>query len=69
MTFELGFREEALKEWRKLDVNVRDQFKTKLTSDSPILACRPRKLAGHPDRYKIKLKSVGYRLVLRSARR
>lgn len=31
MSFELGFLEEALKEWRKLDSNIREQFKAKLT--------------------------------------
>jgi mRNA interferase RelE/StbE len=30
MKFELGFLEEALKEWRKLDNTMREQFKAKL---------------------------------------
>jgi len=30
MIFELGFLDEALKEWKKLDNNTRDQFKKKL---------------------------------------
>jgi len=63
MIFELGFREEALKEWRKLDANVRDQFKPKLAERLANPRVPSAKLSGHPDRYKIKLKSVGYRLV------
>jgi len=30
MSFELAFLDEALKEWRKLDKAIREQFKTKL---------------------------------------
>ena len=63
MSFELGFLEEALKEWRKLDSSVREQFKSKLAERllNPRVAAS--KLSGHKDRYKIKLRSVGYRLV------
>jgi mRNA interferase RelE/StbE len=63
MTYELGFLEDALKEWRKLDNVVRAQFKKKLAErlESPRVASA--KLAGHADRYKIKLRSIGYRLV------
>ena len=62
MSYELRFREEALKEWRKLDDSVRIQFKKKLIAilDSPIPASR---LAGSRNRYKIKLRSAGFRLV------
>ncbi len=63
MIFELGFLDLALKEWRNLDNNTREQFKSKLAErlNSPRLASA--KLSGHKDRYKIKLRSVGYRLV------
>lgn len=63
MRFELGFLEEALKEWSKLDSGTREQFKTKLNErlDNPRVPAS--KLSGHPDRYKIKLRSAGYRLV------
>ena len=63
MTYELAFLEDALKEWRKLDSNSREQFKTKLRErlESPRLPSA--KLSGAKDRYKIKLRSVGYRLV------
>lgn len=63
MSFDLRFNEAALAEWRRLDGGVREQFKKKLAER---LAC-PRvpaaKLFGHPDRYKIKLRSAGFRLV------
>ncbi|MFB9145489.1 type II toxin-antitoxin system RelE/ParE family toxin [Halomonas alkalicola] len=63
MTYELRFRKEALKEWRKLDGSVRAQFKKKLTAilDSPSIPAA--RLHGNRDRYKIKLRSAGYRLV------
>lgn len=63
MRFKLGFLEEALKEWRKLDSGTREQFKSKLDErlDQPRVPAS--KLSGHPDRYKIKLRSAGYRLV------
>lgn len=63
MRFELGFLEEALKEWSKLDNNTREQFKAKLAErlESPRVPAA--KLSGQKDRYKIKLRSVGYRLV------
>jgi mRNA interferase RelE/StbE len=63
MSYELSFKEEALREWRKLDSVVGTQFKKKLIER---LAC-PRipsaQLFGHTDRYKIKLRSAGFRLV------
>ena len=63
MRYELAFLDEALKEWRKLDSNTREQFKSKLRErlDSPHVPAA--KLSGAKDRYKIKLRSVGYRLV------
>ena len=63
MTYELGFLDEALKEWRKLDNGTREQFKTKLAERLKMPRVPSAKLSGHPDRYKIKLRSVGYRLV------
>ena len=62
MTYELGFVDEALAEWRKLDGSIREQFKKKLSErlDAPRVPAA--RLSGHPDRYKIKLRSVGYRL-------
>ncbi|VWD00692.1 addiction module antitoxin [Burkholderia contaminans] len=63
MTFELAFLEPALKEWKKLDRTVRDQLKTRLAERLENPRIPSAKLHGHPDRYKIKLRSVGYRLV------
>ena len=63
MTYELCFLEPALKEWRKLDSQTRDQFRKKLLErlDNP---CVPSALlSGQKDRYKIKLRNEGYRLV------
>lgn len=63
MTYELGFLDSALKEWRKLDAQTRDQFKKKLAErlDHPHVPAS--KLSGAKDRYKIKLRNIGYRLV------
>jgi mRNA interferase RelE/StbE len=63
MSYELGFLDEALKEWRKLDNSTREQFKTKLAERLVTPHVPSARLSGHKDRYKIKLRSVGYRLV------
>lgn len=63
MNYELGFLEEALKEWKKLDASLREQFKTKLSERLKNPRVPAAKLSGHSDRYKIKLRSAGYRLV------
>jgi mRNA interferase RelE/StbE len=62
-TFELGFLDEALKEWAKLDGATREQFKTKLAERLISPRVPSAKLSGSKDRYKIKLRSIGYRLV------
>ena len=63
MNFELGFLSEALKEWHKLDSSTREQFMAKLSERLMAPRVPSAKLSGHKDRYKIKLRSVGYRLV------
>jgi mRNA interferase RelE/StbE len=63
MSYELGFVEAALKEWRKLDGNTRDQFKRKLIERCENPHVPSAKLSGSKDRYKIKLRGAGYRLV------
>ena len=63
MSYEIGFLDEALKEWRKLDDSAREQFKTKLAERLKVPRVPAAKMSGHPDRHKIKLRSVGYRLV------
>ena len=63
MSYSLEFKESALKEWKKLDGAIREQFKKKLADR----LVRPRvvsaRLSGMADCYKIKLKNAGYRLV------
>jgi len=63
MTFKLKFDKRALKEWNKLDAVVREQFKKKIGErlEQPIV--KSSKVSGAENCYKIKLKSVGYRLV------
>lgn len=63
MSFELAFLEEALAEWRKLDGSIRTQLKKKLAERLQSPRVPSAKLSGHPDRYKIKLRTLGYRLV------
>lgn len=63
MSYELGFLQEALKEWRKLDSTTREQFKAKLAERLVNPREPSAKLSGHKDRYKIKLRSAGYRQV------
>lgn len=63
MSYSLAFKEEAWKEWSKLDNGVRAQFKKKLEErllNPRVPASKP---SGSKDRYKIKLRNVGYRLV------
>lgn len=63
MRYSLKFKEEALKEWEKLDRHLREQFKNKLAErlENPKIASA--RLSGQQDRYKIKLRNAGYRLV------
>jgi len=63
MSFELHFHPDALEEWSKLDKPVREQFKKKLTERLENPRVPASKLSGHKDRYKIKLRNVGYRMV------
>lgn len=50
-------------ERRKLDDGVREQFKKQLEERLKAPRVPVAKMSGHSDRYKIKLRSVGYRLV------
>jgi mRNA interferase RelE/StbE len=63
MSFELGFLEEAMAEWQRLDSTIRTQLKKKLAERLQAPRVPSAKLSSHPDRYKIKLRTVGYRLV------
>jgi len=62
MSYELQFHPKALKEWSKLDANIKEQFKKKLSErlENPIVV--KDRLSGFDDIYKIKLRSSGYRL-------
>jgi mRNA interferase RelE/StbE len=63
MTYDLGFLDEALKEWRKLDNVTREQFKAKLAERLENPKVPSARLHGAKERYKIKLRNAGFRLV------
>ena len=63
MSYELGFLDVALKEWRGLDATTRSLFKKKLAERLVQPRVPSAQLSGSKDRYKIKLRSAGYRLV------
>jgi len=63
MSYKIGFLAPALKEWRKLGGNTRDQFRKKLTERLENPRVPAARLSGSKDRYKIKLRNIGYRLV------
>ena len=63
MTYSLEFRKEAFKEWKKLSPNVKEQFKKKLKERCISPRVQSTRLSGSRNRYKIKLKQAGFRLV------
>ena len=63
MSYDLAFLDAALKEWRKLDSTTRQQFKSKLAERLENPKVSTARLHGAKDRYKIKLRNAGYRLV------
>jgi mRNA interferase RelE/StbE len=63
MSYSLEFVESALKEWRKLAPAIREQLKSKLRERLENPRVPAARLHGLPDCYKIKLRTVGYRLV------
>ena len=63
MTFKLIFKEDALKEWNKLDSNLKTQFKKKLDERRENPRVRSAQLSSMKNCYKIKLRDAGYRLV------
>ena len=62
-TYEIDFLEDALKEWKKLDSAIRDQFARKLAERVTHPHVPASRLSGMPSCYKIKLCSSGFRLV------
>lgn len=63
MSYSLEFVESALKEWRKLPPEIREQLKAKLRERLGNPHVPAARLHGLPNCYKIKLRTVGYRLV------
>ncbi len=63
MTYKLLFHPDALEEWHKLDGNLRAQLIKKLAERLENPRVPSAQLSGARDRYKIKLRGVGYRLV------
>jgi mRNA interferase RelE/StbE len=63
MSYELAFLDAALKEWRKLDDQTREQFKAKLKERLSNPKVPSARLNGVKERYKIKLRNAGFRLV------
>lgn len=63
MIYELSFHPDALDEWHRLDASVRTQFKKKLAERLQHPRVQAAQLSGQKDRYKIKLRQAGFRLV------
>jgi len=63
MIFKLVFKEEAKKEWDKLDASIRTQFVKKLRERVEEPHVESSRLRGLKNCYKIKLRRIGYRLV------
>lgn len=63
MTYRLTFNQKARKDWNRLDSTVRMQFQAVLERRLENPHVPAARLRGSPPRYKIKLKSAGYRLL------
>ena len=63
MIYKIKFLPSALKEWKKLAPPIQKQFKKKLKERVVAPRNKADQLRGFKDVYKIKLRSVGYRLV------
>jgi len=63
MSYKLKFLPSALKEWKKLAPPIQKQFKNKLKERLQNPRNKASQLRGFKDVYKIKLRSVGCRLV------
>jgi len=61
MSYNLEFKESALKEWGKLDRPIREQFKKKLSKRLENPKVEADKVSGLANTYKIKLRAVGKR--------
>ncbi|NHB62131.1 type II toxin-antitoxin system RelE family toxin [Photorhabdus sp. RW14-46] len=63
MIYRVKFREDALKEWKRLDKSVQQQFAKKLKKCCVEPHIPSAKLRGMPNCYKIKLRASGFLLV------
>jgi mRNA interferase RelE/StbE len=63
MIYKLDFMVEALKEWKALDAPTKVQFKKKLKERLENPHVPSARLSGSTNRYKIKLRAIGYRLI------
>ncbi len=63
MSYALLFERRALKEWQKLAPPIKAQFKAKLQQRLENPHVPAARLHGSQNRYKIKLRAAGYRLV------
>lgn len=63
MSYKLKFKETARKKFSKLNPDIAEQLLKKLAKVLENPKIPKNKLSGSSDKYKIKLKSVGYRLV------
>ncbi len=65
MRFKLRFHEQALAQWHRLDSSVREPLKKKLAERLEQPRVPSAALHGMADCYKIKMLSLGYRLIYR----
>ncbi len=63
MSYKLKFKAPALKEWKKLDGTIKEQFKKVLKERLINPRIESSRLNAMKDCYKIKLRAAGYRLV------
>ena len=63
MSYKLKFLPSALKEWRKLTPEIKEQFKVHLSRRLKNPHIDSARIRGYKHHYKIKLQFVGYRLV------
>ncbi|MDP2737173.1 MAG: type II toxin-antitoxin system RelE/ParE family toxin [Pseudorhodobacter sp.] len=63
MPYDLIFKQEALAEWKKLASSIKTQFKKKLAERLENPHVPASRLHGAVNRYKIKLRASGFRLV------
>ena len=63
MSYSLNFLPSALKEWRNLEPEIKELFKAQLQRRLENHYIDAAKIRGYKNHYKIKLRSVGYRLV------